>query len=133
MTKLGFRSTQGMPAYRLSANKLSNDGSTYNFPKEQAEGLLKDFPLNWFTADDLDKQLETEAEQAATAEEAALTALPSGHPQKAGDTTGVDLEGLSEEDAALYKEAARKVDSNEELTDDEMAVLSKVEEAASAT
>lgn len=133
MKKLGFRSTAGMPAYRIAANKVTEDGSTYTFPNEQAETLLKDFPRNWFTSGDLDKQLATEAADAATAEEAALTALPSGHPGRAGDITGVDLDGLSDEDAALYKEAARKVDSNEELTDAEADILAKVEEAASAT
>ena len=131
--KLGFRSTSGMPSYRIAANKVTEDGAVYSFPKEQADVLLKSFPLNWFTVDDLDKQLATEADNAAKSEEAAKTALPSGHPERAGDTTGVDLEGLSEEEVALYKEAARKIDSNEELTDAEAEVLAKVEEADSAT
>ena len=103
------------------------------FPKERATGMLKDFPLNWFTTGDLDKQLETEAEEAAMAEAKAKTALPSGHPEKAGDTTGVDLDGLSNKESALYKEAARKVDGNEELTDAEADILTKVEEAANAS
>lgn len=131
--KLGFRATAAMPTYRVAVNKVIKDGEVTEFPKERATGMLKDFPLNWFTAGDLDKQLETEAEEAATAEEKAKTALPSGHPEKAGDTTGVDLDGLSNKESALYKEAARKVDGNEELTDAEADILTKVEEAANAS
>lgn len=125
--KLAFRSTPGMPSYHVSANNVSKDGGTYDFGKKEAERLLRVFPQNWFNPSAVEKQLQDEADQAKQDAEDAKTALPAGHPVRAGDVTGVNLEHLSEAEANIYKEAARKVDAGEELNDKETAILEKVE------
>lgn len=132
--KIGFRATSGMPTYRLSAHTVTEDGKTYDFKKDEAERLMQDFPLNWFKADAHADQLAKEAEEATVKAEAAKTALPSGHPEAAGDITGVDLGSLtSEAEINTYKEAARKTDAGAELNDVELEIFERVEIANADT
>ncbi len=123
--KIVFVKTSGMIGF-VDQPKWK-DGDVRDVKKSRAEYLLSTHPANFMKADDYTDKVKKDAADIIKVDEAKKNARPHGHPVEAGDTTGADTTALTAEENLLFESAAKKIDNNEVLTEEEQAVFDKVE------
>lgn len=131
--KIGFTSTPALPAYRTRYAMIT-DGEIADFTKTEAERLLETMPDNFRTVEAHKKFL---ADGAAVAEKESLDADAAGprgdtQNESSGDTTGTNTDELTDDEKAIFDIAAKKVDEGDDLTEEEIAIMDKVEAAEAA-
>ena len=145
--KIGFTSTDAMPTYRYKGSNslhvtesmdafrrdLLCHGQVVKMDDDEAMRLIESFPENFRKEKDHKAFMTGMADKAKSDADSVASAGPAGDPGSAGDTTGVDLDELSEADQQKYTDIVAKVDAGDDLTDQEQAFLESVEAAEGGT
>lgn len=127
--KIAFRATEQMKTYDDRPSPWTH-GTIRSVEEDRAKHLIETFPKQFFPQGKFKEIVEAEQAKAEAAARAEYEDKFGKPPDDSGDGPTLDpkiAEQLDKAEVDLWRAAATKADAGQDLTEDELAIIEKVD------